>query len=164
MQATEVMVRMGEMATAPRGGAVLVSIGLGSCIGLALVDRSRQLAGLAHVMLPGAPADGHGGTPAKFADHAVPALLSALAPLGGRAGRMEAVLVGGARMFSIGSSMDIGARNAEATRLALQAARIPVRAAATGGSSGRTIRVDPASGIVTVKIAGGTPAQLYPAA
>ena len=157
------MVRMGELATAAKGGAVLVSIGLGSCIGLALIDRTRQIAGLAHVMLPATPPDGHGGTPGKFADHAVGALLAELAPLGGRPTRMEAVLVGGARMFSIGSSMDIGARNDEAARKALAAARIPLRAAETRGSTGRTIRVDPATGIVTVKAAGGKPAQLYPA-
>ena len=158
------MVRMGELAVAAKGGATLVSIGLGSCIGLALVDRARGIAGLAHVMLPAAPADGVAGTPGKFADHAVPALLKELASLGSRPGRLEAVLVGGARMFSVGSSMDIGARNDDAARAALAAARIPVRAADTRGSTGRTIRVDPATGIVTVKAAGGTPAQLYPSA
>jgi chemotaxis protein CheD len=159
---TEVMVRMGELATAAQGGSVLVSIGLGSCIGLALVDRAKGIAGLAHVMLPAAPADGVGDTPGKFADHAVPALLSELAKHGSRSSRLEAVLVGGARMFSIGSSMDIGARNDEAARAALAAHRIPIRAADTRGSTGRTIRVDPGTGIVTVKAAGGKPAQLYP--
>lgn len=164
MADTEVMVRMGELAVAAKGGATLVSIGLGSCIGLALIDRARGIAGLAHVMLPTAPSDGAGGTPGKFADHAVPALLSELAPLGSRPGRLEAVLVGGAKMFSVGSSMDVGARNDDAARAALAAARIPVRAADTRGSTGRTIRVDPATGIVTVKAAGGKPAQLYPSA
>jgi chemotaxis protein CheD len=158
------MVRMGELAVATQGGATLVSIGLGSCIGLALIDRGKGIAGLAHVMLPAAPADGVGGTPGKFADHAVPALLKELAPLGSRPGRLEAVLVGGAKMFSVGSSMDIGARNDEAARAALAAARIPVRAADTRGSTGRTIRVDPATGVVTVKAAGGKPARLYPSA
>jgi chemotaxis protein CheD len=155
---------MGELAVAAQGGAVLVSIGLGSCIGLALLDRTTGATGLAHVMLPATPTDGHGGTPGKFGDTAVPALLAALAKIGARPGRLEAVLVGGARMFSIGSSMDIGARNDEAARAALAEHRIPVRAADTRGSTGRTIRVDPATGIVTVKAAGGKPAQLYPAA
>ena len=158
------MVRMGEFAVAVKGGATLVSIGLGSCIGLALVDRAKGIAGLAHVMLPAAPPEGVGGTPGKFADHAVPALLEQLVPLGVRPNRLDAVLVGGARMFSVGSSMDIGARNDDAARAALAAARIPVRAADTRGSTGRTIRVDPATGVVTVKAAGGRPAQLYPSA
>jgi len=158
------MVRMGELATAAKGGAVLVSIGLGSCIGLALLDRAGGVAGLAHVMLPATPSDGDGGTPGKFGDTAVPALLAALVRQGARPSRLEAVLVGGARMFSIGSSMDIGARNDEAARAALAAHRIPVRAADTRGSTGRTIRVDPSSGTVTVKAAGGKAARLYPAA
>src|SRR4051812_7256583 len=106
MEAPEIMVRMGEMATAGALGSTLVSIGLGSCIGLALLDRSRKIAGLAHVMLPAAPDAGHGGTPGKFADHAVPALVGELTKAGARKERLEAVLVGGARMFAIGSSMD----------------------------------------------------------
>ena len=157
----EIMVRMGEMATAGRGGANLVSIGLGSCIGLALVDRTRRAAGLAHVMLPAAPPAGPGGTPGKFADHAVPALLAELARLGVRKQGLDAVLVGGARMFSVGSSMDIGARNEEGVRAALKAHGIPVRAAETRGSTGRTIRVLPAEGQVTVKAAGAQPMTLY---
>ena len=48
-------------------GDVLVSLGLGSCIGLALVDRRLGVAGLAHVVLPRARAHGH-GNPRKFAD------------------------------------------------------------------------------------------------
>ena len=36
----ETMVRMGELAFSACAGDVLVSLGLGSCIGLALLDRS----------------------------------------------------------------------------------------------------------------------------
>ena len=48
----ETMVRMGELAASAVAGDVLVSLGLGSCIGLALVDRRHGVAGLAHVVLP----------------------------------------------------------------------------------------------------------------
>ena len=164
MPASEIMVRMGEHATARSGAATLAAIGLGSCIGLALIDRGASVAGLAHVMLPAAPPDGPGATPGKFGDHAVPALMQDLERLGARRSRMQAVLVGGARMFSIGSTMDIGARNEAATREALAAARVPVLAAETSGSTGRTIRVDPAGGVVTVKAAGSQPIQLVPKA
>jgi chemotaxis protein CheD len=112
-------------------------------------------------MLPAAPPDGPGATPGKFGDHAVPALLDAMARKGSRRTGLEAVLVGGARMFSIGSSMDIGARNEAAARAALDAARIPVRAAETSGSIGRTIRVHPLDGTVTVKAAGEKPTILF---
>ena len=54
----ETMVRMGELAISDTPGDVLVSLGLGSCIGLALVDKRAGVAGLAHIVLPqtaGAP-------------------------------------------------------------------------------------------------------------
>ncbi len=157
------MVRMGEMASAD-DGTPLVSIGLGSCIGVAVLDRGKGVAGLAHVMLPTTPPEGTGGADGKFADRAVPALLASVTALGARRARLEAVLVGGAKMFSLGSSLDIGARNEAAVREALTAARVPIRAAATSGSTGRTVRVRTTEGTVTVREAGGKDVQLFPEA
>ena len=65
-------VRMGEIAVA-RDDGVLAAIGLGSCIGVALVDAEARLAGLAHVLLP-EPASGREGGAGRFATTAVPAL------------------------------------------------------------------------------------------
>ncbi len=67
-------------------------------------------------------------------------------------------------MFAaIGGSMEVGARNEAAVKAQLAAARIRVHASATGGSRGRTVRVDPVTGIVLVREAGGKDAQLFPA-
>jgi chemotaxis protein CheD len=155
MSAAETMVRMGELATSSEPGHVLVSLGLGSCIGLALLDRRTGRAGLAHVVLP--ESNGHGAdNPLKFADHAVPELLDRVVALGGRRTRIEAVLVGGASMFATSStSLEVGQRNEAAVRDQLEKLRIPIVAEATGGTRGRTIRVDVASGGVTVREAGG---------
>jgi chemotaxis protein CheD len=162
--AAEVMVRMGELAVSRTPGDVLVSIGLGSCIGLCLIDHRRRIAGLAHVMLP---CGGPGDTPGKFAPSAVPALIDELKALGAVPTSLEAVLVGGAQMFSFGNAganrLDVGARNTEATREALKAARIPVVADATGGSTGRTVRVMPDEARVLFKAAGSPEAELYAA-
>jgi chemotaxis protein CheD len=151
------MVRMGELAASATAGDVLVSLGLGSCIGLALVDRRVGVAGLAHVVLPDSgSADG-----LKFADRAVPELVQRVVGAGGRRLRLEAVLVGGASMFAVSSpSLEVGQRNADAVREQLKTLRIPVIAAETGGKRGRTIRVyvDPAR--VTVREAGGKEADL----
>lgn len=119
---------------------VLVCIGLGSCIGLTLLDRGGRVGGLAHVMLPISAYDAD-AQPGKFADTAVPALIDAVVAIGGRRRRLEAVLVGGAQMFSFAGSpsRDIGGRNAAAVGEALAAARIPVIAAATGGTRGRSM-------------------------
>jgi chemotaxis protein CheD len=135
---------MGEWVVGTEDGAVLTCIGLGSCIGLALLDRRGGVAGLAHVMLPEAPAAG--ATPAqagKFADLAVPMLVEGLLEAGGKRHRLEAVLVGGAQMFAFGTSatQDIGRRNEAAVLVQLKQARIPVTAPATGGQKGRSLRV-----------------------
>jgi chemotaxis protein CheD len=160
MSAAETMVRMGELAASGEPGHVLVSLGLGSCIGLALLDRHHHKAGLAHVVLPksqGAGAD----NPMKFADHAVPELFRRVLGVGARRSSLEAVLVGGASMFATTSaSLEVGQRNEAAVRDELEELRIPVVATATGGNRGRTIRVHVASGAVTVREAGGANTDL----
>ena len=159
---TDTMVRMGELAASRTAGNKLVTLGLGSCIGLALLDRRTGVAGLAHVVLP----DSGGHTEVnrfKFADHAVPELINKVVALGGRRPMLEAVMVGGASMFAaIGSSMEVGQRNNEAVKAHLAKARIKVVSEATGGNRGRTVRIDPKSGVVLDREAGGKDTQLHP--
>jgi chemotaxis protein CheD len=160
MTGSETMVRMGEFAVSSTPGHVLVSLGLGSCIGLALIDRRMGVAGLAHIVLPqsqGHVTENH----RKFADLAVPELLAELADAGARKIRLEAVLVGGASMFAVSAaSLEVGQRNEAAVRELMIAHRIPVVATATGGSKGRTIRVEVGTSAVTVREAGGKDTEL----
>lgn len=160
MSLVETTVRMGQLAVSASPGDVLVTIGLGSCIGLALLDRRRAVAGLAHVMLPVSGAGGP-AEPGKFADTAVPALLDGMLALGARRPELEAAIVGGAHMFSFAEgALDVGGRNEAQVRRALADARLPLRAAATGGSTGRTVRVHVDGGRVTVKEAAGVETPL----
>ncbi|HUA72123.1 MAG TPA: chemotaxis protein CheD [Solirubrobacteraceae bacterium] len=143
---------MGEIEVSKQAGDELVARGLGSCIGLALVDRLAGVTGLAHIVLPqSTETDREQG---KFADLAVPALMGHMVRAGASRRRLEAVLAGGARMFELGE-LDIGARNEEAVRAGLVASGVAIRATATGGSRGRTMRVEVGSCTVTVKEAGG---------
>jgi chemotaxis protein CheD len=152
---SEINVRMGELATTADRGTVLVSIGLGSCIGLALVDAGAGVAGLAHIMLPG-PGEAAGRPPATFADAGVAALVDRVIELGAQRARLTATIVGGAQMFSHAGELQVGARNAEAVRAALGEARLTVVGAETGGSVGRTIRVYLDTARVTWRVAGGS--------
>jgi chemotaxis protein CheD len=151
----DISVRMGEMAASADPAVVLVSIGLGSCIGLALVDAATGVAGLAHIMLPG-PGDIERRSPGTFADTGVPALIREVTSLGAR--RLSAVIVGGAQMFGSGGAgkMKVGSRNQDAVRAALRSSGIPLVAHETGGGSGRTIRVYLDESVVTSRVAGGT--------
>jgi chemotaxis protein CheD len=152
------LARMGEWVVSAEPGAVLTCIGLGSCIGLAFVDRRAAVAGLAHVMLPSSPRSGDAPQPGKYADLAVPALLAAVLEHGAARHRLEAVLVGGAQMFRLGagSGADIGARNEAAVRAELQRERVAVVAAATSGDKGRTVKVHVAGDVLAREAAGDT--------
>ena len=147
------------MVVSAVSGDELVALGLGSCIGLALLDRIAGVAGLAHVVLP--DSGNADGPPGKFADLAVPELLSQMRRAGAIERRLEAVLVGGARMFEMAGGLDIGSRNEKAVRNALTIARVQVRAATTGGNQGRTVRVIAGESLVTVKVAGGQTVTLF---
>lgn len=148
---------MGEMVISTNPTDELMALGLGSCIGLAIVDRTAGVAGLAHIVLP----ESHpGAETGKFADLAVPELIGRMGAAGAVTRRMEAVIAGGASMFEVTGGMDIGTRNDEAVRAALRAARVALRAAQTGGRQGRTIRVHVGEGTVTVRAAGQSPVTL----
>jgi len=151
-------VRMGEIEVSKRPGEELVARGLGSCIGLALIDRSSGVAGMAHIVLP--ESNGDTSEPGKFADLAVPAMIAEMQKAGAVTRRLDAVLAGGARMFELGE-MDIGARNAAAVKSGLARVGLRVRAAETGGNRGRTLRLTVGEFDVTVKEAGGEPVTLY---
>jgi chemotaxis protein CheD len=152
---------MGELAVTADQGVVLTTIGLGSCVGVALLDPGRQVAGLAHVIFPRAPRRAV-AEPGRYADTAVPALVSRLGALGSPRSSLLAVLIGGARMFSFERPLntDVGQDNLKAVRAALGDAQIPIRAEATSGATGRSVRLDAAAGIVSV-LERGRQSRLY---
>jgi chemotaxis protein CheD len=90
----------------------------------------------------------------------VPELAARLVAAGARRMRLEAVLVGGAGMFAGSPALEVGARNEAAVREQLDRLGIRVLAAATGGSRGRTVRVDVATTAVCVREAGGQDQQI----
>jgi chemotaxis protein CheD len=155
-------VRMGEIEVSSQTGEELVARGLGSCIGLALIDRRSGVAGMAHIVLPEAPGASD-PEPGKFADLAVPELISQMQQAGAAVRRLDAVLAGGARMFDVGE-MDIGARNAAAVKEGLARSGVTVRASDTGGDRGRTMRLTVGEFTVRVKEAGGEVSTLFDAA
>ena len=68
---TELRVGMAELAVA-EGDELLVSIGLGSCVAIALWDERAGIAGLAHVLLPGPQFSRDLGNAARFHPFSMP--------------------------------------------------------------------------------------------
>lgn len=137
------VVRVGEcLVHAPP--ALLVTIGLGSCVAVVLHDTRTGIGGLAHVLLP-VPAAGKPARPeGRYAVSAIPALLREMATLGASRPTISGRLVGGASMFAnlvAPGTIQIGTRNVVATTEALAIEGIPLVGAATGGDFGRSVEL-----------------------
>jgi chemotaxis protein CheD len=144
-----VTVKMAEMDVVTDGRSLKTI--LGSCVGVIVRDPDRRVSGMAHIMLPLRRNDDE--ATGKYADSAIPALLARLATSGCRMSSLQALLIGGAKMFPMGNTSiaSIGDQNVESARRVLQERRIPIVFEDTGGTSGRTVTFDNTTGKVLVK-------------
>lgn len=136
---------------------ILTTLGLGSCIGIALYDPSTKIGGMVHIMLPDSKQIKNNDNKAKFADTGIDLLIRKMVSQGARKTRLVAKIAGGAQMFefkNVDAMMRIGPRNIQATIEILKKARIPIIAQDTGENYGRTIELDTATGILCVKTVG----------
>ncbi len=136
-----------------RGAARLVTVGLGSCVAIALHARASGAGGLAHIMLPHAALSNDSTSPGKFASTAVPHMLAQLRTLGVTNG-IDARLIGGASMFAQllpPGAVPLGARNVAAARAACAEAGIPIVGEDIGGGHGRNVFFDVDNGRVLVR-------------
>jgi chemotaxis protein CheD len=149
-----IKVGMADLNIAVSPGRIRTS-GLGSCVGVAIFDPVTKIAGLAHVMLPSSElAKQDQVNEAKYADTAIPLLLTLMKKQGGDVRHFQAKLAGGAQMFVFRSSSDamrIGPRNVEACKEQLSRFGVPILAEDTGGNCGRTIELDAQSGILNIR-------------
>ena len=65
-----IKVGMADLNIAKAPG-ILTTLGLGSCVAIALYDRKQKIGGLAHIMLPSSKNIKRNENKAKFADTAV---------------------------------------------------------------------------------------------
>ena len=137
----------------------LVTLGLGSCIGLVIYDPPARVAGMVHIMLPDRGRScGPLEKPGKFADTAVPALVEQVCRKGGLRSRLKAKMAGGSQMFALpGAPADIlavGSRNAKETLEILKRLAIPLIASDLGGNKGRTVEFSTQTWMLSVRILG----------
>jgi chemotaxis protein CheD len=152
----EVIVKVADWA-AERGEAVLVTLGLGSCVAIMLYDPEANAAAMAHVLLPSKSLARDITNHAKFPDTAVPLLVDRLKRLGADPRRLVAKLAGGASMFSqlvTPGTIQMGERNVLASRNALRAADIPIVRESVGGERGRSVRFHAEDGRAEIRSVG----------
>jgi len=146
----EVAVGMGQSLFA-REPTQLTTI-LGSCVAITLYSPRRRAGMLSHVVLP--QSKGSMSNPAKFADTAVPHMLSTLKSQGVEPRELTAKLVGGACMFGSGTCARIGESNVQAVVQALEAVGLRIAGRDVNGTRGRRICFDLATGCITVTSVG----------
>jgi chemotaxis protein CheD len=151
-----IVVGMADLRAVKAPG-VLTTLGLGSCIGIALYDPIKKIAGLAHIMLPDSTAIHNNSNHAKFADTAIAKLIGQMELLGASKRNMRAKIAGGAQMFAFNASNEnlrVGDRNVEATKKELGKHGIPLIASETGASFGRTVELYAEDGKFLIKAIG----------
>ena len=146
------MIGIGEYRV---GSFPMMTIGLGSCIGLIMFDPNLNLGAMVHIMLP--ESSGRTDRPGKYADTAVPLLVHELNALGCKNRSIMAKMIGGACMFEyFGTNLNIGKRNADKVRTMLNEHNIQLAAEDIGGKVGRSVTFLPAeNGKVVVRRADG---------
>ena len=138
--------------------AKLVTLGLGSCIGLVIFDPVAKIAGMAHIMLPDSRGAKSVEKVGKFADTAVPAVIDEMIKKGALKTRMKAKIAGGAQMFALPDAptdfLAVGSRNVKETTGMLMKMGIPLVASDTGGNKGRTVEFSTITWMLTIKTLG----------
>jgi chemotaxis protein CheD len=148
---TDVAVGMGQAVFAAEPSRLTTIVG--SCVAVMLYSPRRRLGILGHIVLPQSRG-GNADHPAKYADTAIPYMLSTLHREGIVPGELTAKIAGGACMFGNGQFSRIGQNNLQAATGALESAGVGITGHDAGGTSGRRVCFDLATGAVTVACVG----------
>ena len=135
----------------------ITTLGLGSCVGIAIRDPLTKIGGLAHVMLPDSTEIKNNLNIYKFADTGIDELIRQMENLGASKSRLVAKMAGGAQMFAMASqneSLRVGERNAAAARAKLKEYRIRLLAEDCGLNYGRTVEFYSETGDYVIKSVG----------
>ncbi|MDE6750892.1 MAG: chemotaxis protein CheD [Lachnospiraceae bacterium] len=144
-----------NICVSPNG---ITTLGLGSCVGIALRDPITKIGGLAHIMLPDSTSIRNNTNIPKFADTGIEELVKRVVAKGANRTRLVAKIAGGAQMFSFqggnSEATRVGERNVEAVKKKLSELRIPILAEDTGKNFGRTVIFYPESGDFVIRAVG----------
>jgi len=152
----KVMVGMADMNIVKHPG-VLITLGLGSCVGICLYDPTSKVAGMAHCMLPDSTQIVNNENVAKFVDTALIRLVNDMGRAGANKRKIVAKIAGGAQMFAFSAANDnmrIGDRNVDASIKILKELGIPLSSMDVRDNYGRTIELSTHDGALTVKTIG----------
>ena len=147
----EVQMAQMQLSEAP---AILVTRGLGSCLGITFYEPSRKIGSMAHPMLPDVNKAKIKSNPSRFVNSAIALMIEEMEKKGCPKSRIVAKIFGGAHMFSFISTdsvLNVGQKNIEMALAVLKESGIKVIGQEVGGTFGRTIELNLSDGKVLVK-------------
>jgi chemotaxis protein CheD len=149
----DVIVDIADLRVSADPRTQLVTYSLGSCIGVAVYDPEIRVGGMIHYMLPesGISPDKAKANPAMFGDTGIPLLFRSLYELGALKKRMVVKVAGGSSLLDDKGTFSIGKRNYVILRKLFWKNGVLIDAEDVGGSASRTLRLDLATGRVTIK-------------
>ncbi|MCL2096327.1 MAG: chemotaxis protein CheD [Oscillospiraceae bacterium] len=138
-----------------RDGDSIITYALGSCVGVAMYDSAKKIAGLAHILMPSSKDVRDANiNPMKYVDLAVPELAKRMRRAGASEFNIVAKIAGGAQMFAMSGAsaqFNIGDRNINMARESLKKLGIRIAAQDVGANYGRTVEIFSDTGIYRVK-------------
>ncbi len=147
----EVQMAQTQISEAP---AVLVTKGLGSCLGITFFDPFKKIGAMAHPMLPDFNKARVKSNPSRFVNSVIMYVFEELEKRGCPRSRLEIKMFGGAHMFSfinVDSVLNVGQKNIEMALATLKESNIKLSGQEVGGTFGRTIFLNLSDGKVLVK-------------
>ena len=158
----EIKVGMADMNVCSSPDSI-ITLGLGSCVGVVLYDPVTKICGMVHVMLPDSTTISNNSNIAKFADTGVEALLKMVISKGADRKRLISKIAGGAQMFSVNKDspmLRVGERNVAAVKAKLKELGIRLVAEDTGLNYGRTVIFYPETGEYLIRAIGKEPTTI----
>lgn len=154
MEENIVEVQIADLQVSTQPSAVLITRGLGSCLGITFYDPAQKLGAMAHAMLPDFAKAKTKTNPHRFVNSCITEMVQEFEKRGCPRNRIVAKMFGGAHMFSFintDSALNVGQKNIDMALSLLKTLGIRIVGQEIGGTFGRTIEFRLADGIVTVK-------------
>ncbi|ERP32156.1 chemotaxis protein CheD [Chitinivibrio alkaliphilus] len=156
-----IILRVGDLEATNKGGAILKTYALGSCVAVMILDPRQKCISMAHVALPESAISPSKAKllPGYFADTAVPELLEQMKKTAGEISRPRQLIVklcGGASISDSNNTFNIGKRNTLAVKKALWKYGITPKAEDTGEGFSRTVTLFQKNGIAQITSPGKT--------
>ena len=153
----KLVVGVADMRVSERPGDVLVTHGLGSCLGVTAYDAEARVGGMLHVMLPMSRVnpDKAAAAPCMFVDTGVPLLFRRLYAAGAVKSRLVVKVAGGAAIHAgAADRFAVGTRNYTILKKMFWKSGVLIDAEDVGGRAARTMFLEMGSGRVWLSIAG----------